>query len=165
MFVYWVVTSCYSAYTLSAEQYHTVFAATQLPSPPNTEGANVDTPAAVNGSLATAQASSASITRATTPTDLSAIDNKQRKRKQPDWELSAKFKKTIKPTGSILSLKATTPRARLQDTFNFNDGSRSSRQSSPAPDLRTPSKIEEDDKVLVCLFPSKMCLPVSDCSV
>lgn len=92
---------------------------------------------------------SASSSRLTTPTDSGLGRGRQEKVKQSEWALSAKVKKTVKPTGSILSLKATTPRATLQDIFSLSDGSRSSRQPSPAPGARSEVEAREDDKVLV----------------
>lgn len=142
-----------SAYTLSAGQYHAVSATKSNATTPeplsNHEGSTASpTP------LPHSEPPSAVPSRIPTPTDRPTEDKRSRKGGQPEWELSAKVKKTVKPSGSILSLKATTPRGRLQDIFSLGESGKSSRQASPAPESRTTSKIEEDDKVLVRYVPN-----------
>lgn len=121
-------------------------------SAPNPSDANMRTAAEVStpSSEVSSQVSSTDTSRAPTPRDTKPEEKMDARGKNSEWELSAKIKKTVKPTGSILSLKATTSRARLQDIFSLNEGSKS-RQPSPAPESRTASKIE-DDKVLVSLL-------------
>lgn len=75
-----------------------------------------------------------------------------------DWQIRMKSKKIIKPMGSLLSMKATSPRIRLKDTFASSpyDQGKSSGASTPtmSHEATKPESKDDDDKVLEDLLSS-----------